>query len=157
MRTFLLLAAAVLALAAGATIAQADSDPAAAVKADLQKLVADATTLHSTIQADAAKISAEVQALQGSTDPKTVRATLQADWKQVQTDRARLLPPVQADGARLKQDLAAVHAAKAGSADLRAAVKQAHDMLVQERADARQALQAAHDAAQALRQSLKKK
>src|SRR5947209_2694386 len=93
MRKLLLLPAAVLALAGGATTARAATDPVAAVNADLQQLVTDATTLHTTIKADADKITADVAALQGSTDAKTVRTTLQADWKKVQSDRAQLVPP----------------------------------------------------------------
>ncbi|MHB8643137.1 MAG: hypothetical protein ACYDA3_09670 [Gaiellaceae bacterium] len=150
--------AAVAALAAGlgGTAARAGADPVAAVQADVQKLVTDATLLHSTIEADAQKISADVQALQGTTTKATVQATLKADWQKVQADRAQLWPPVQADWAQLKTDVAAAHAAKAGKGQLKPLLVQANQALAQQRAAVKQALDAAHQAAQALRQSLKK-
>ena len=156
-RIMILLAAAVLVSAVGAVAARADTDPGAAVTADLQKVVADATALHAAVQADAAKIAADAQALQGSTDAKAARAALQADWQQVVTDRQKLVPPVLADLKQLAADLQAVHAAKAGSPDLRAALRTANQTLAQERRDAAQALAAAHQATQALRQSIRKK
>jgi uncharacterized phage infection (PIP) family protein YhgE len=157
MKTMLLFAAVALACVAGANVARADADPAAAVKADVQKLVADATTLHDTIKADADKISADVQTLQGTTDRKAARATLQADWQKVQSDRQQLKPAVDADWAQLKSDLGALRAAKGGSADLKALLQQANQALATQRDAVKQALTAAHDAAKALRDSLKKK
>ncbi len=147
----------VLAAGIGGTAARAATDPVAAVQADVQKLVTDATLLHSTIEADAQKISADVQSLQGSTDKATIRATLKADWQKVQADRAQLWPPVQADWAQLKTDIQAVHAAKAGKGQLEPLLKQANEALAAQRAAVKQALDAAHQAAQALRDSLKKK
>ena len=157
MKTMLLFAAVALACVAGANVARADTDPAAAVKADVQKLVADATTLHDTIKADADKITADVQTLQGTTDRKAARATLQADWQKVQSDREQLKPAVDADWAQLKSDLGALRSAKGGSADLKALLQQANQALALQRDAVKQSLTAAHDAAQALRDSLKKK
>jgi DNA repair ATPase RecN len=157
MKTILLFAAVALACVAGANTARAATDPVAAVKTDVQKLVADATTLHDTIKADADKIAADVQSLQGTTDRKAALATLKADWQKVQSDRAQLKPAVEADWAQLKTDLEAVHAAKAGSADLKALLQQANQALALQRDAVKQALTAAHDAAKALRESLKKK
>lgn len=151
-----LAAVAVVAAAIGGT-ARAGSDPVATVQADVQKLVSDATALHSAILADAQKISADVQALQGTTDKATVRATLKADWQKVQSDRQQLLPPVQADWTQLKADVGAARAAKAGKGQLAPMLKQANEALAQQRAAVQQALQAAHQAAEALRQSLKSK
>ena len=157
MKTMLLFAAVALACVAGANVARADTDPAAAVKADVQKLVADATTLHDTIKADADKITADAQALQGTTDRKAARATLKADWKKVLADREALKPAVDADWAQLKSDLGALRSAKAGSADLKALLEQANQALALQRDAVKQSLTAAHDAAKALRDSLKKK
>ena len=157
MKNILLFAAVALACVAGASAARADSDPAAVVKTDVQKLVADATTLHTTIQADAEKISADVQGLQGSTDRKAARTTLQADWQKLRADREQLRPPVQADWAQLKTDLQAVRSAKAGSADLRSLLQQAKQALELQRDAVKQALTAAHEAVQALRGSFKTK
>jgi hypothetical protein len=150
---------AVLALAgvAGAGTARADGDPAAAVSADLQKLVTDATTLHSTVTTDANKLAADAQSLSGTSDPKAARAALQADVQKLQADRQSLVPPVLADWQQLQTDLQAVTSAKAGSATLRSALKTAQAQLKQERQDVRAALTAAHQAAQALRQRFKKK
>ena len=157
MKTMLLFAAVALACVAGANVARADTDPAAAVKADVQKLVADATTLHDTIKADADKITADAHALQGTTDREAARATLKADWKKVLADREALKPAVDADWAQLKSDLGALRSAKAGSADLKALLEQANQALATQRDAVKQAFTAAHDAAQALRDSLKKK
>ena len=153
----LLFAAVALACVAGANTARAELDPAAAVKADVQKLVADATTLHDTIKADADKISADVQALQGTTDRKAARATLQADWKKVLDDRQQLWPVVEADWKQLKTDLQALRAAKAGSADVKSLLKQANEALALQRDAVKQAVAAARDASKALRESFKKK
>ncbi len=157
MKTMLLFAAVALACVAGANVARADTDPAAAVKADVQKLVADATTLHDTIKADADKITADAHALQGTTDREAARATLKADWKKVLADREALKPAVDADWAQLKSDLGALRSAKAGSADLKALLEQANQALALQRDAVKQSLTAAHDAAKALRDSLKKK
>ncbi len=157
MKTMLLFAAVALACVAGANVARADTDPAAAVKADVQKLVADATTLHDRVKADADKITADVQTLQGTTDRKAARATLQADWKQVLSDRQALRPAVDADWAQLKSDLGALRAAKGGSADLKTLLQQANQALSLQRDAVKQSLTAAHDAAKALRDSLKTK
>jgi DNA repair ATPase RecN len=155
----LVLGLVVLALAgvAGAGIARADGDPVATVTADLQQLLSDATALHSAVTADANKITADAQALTGTSDPKTARTTLQADMQKVQSDRQQLVPPVLADWQKLTTDMAAVQAAKAGTAALRAARQQAATQLQQERQDVAKALLAAHQATQALRQSLVKK
>ena len=153
----LLFAAVALACVAGANVARADTDPVAAVKADVQKLVADATTLHDAVKADADKITADIQALQGTTDRKTARATLQADWQKLMADHQQLRPTVDADWAQLKTDLKNVRSAKAGSADLRSLLQQANEALATQRDAVKQALTAAHDAAKALRDSLKKK
>ena len=153
----LLFAAVALACVAGANVARADTDPAAAVKADVQKLVADATTLHDTIKADADKITADAHALQGTTDREAARATLKADWKKVLADREALKPAVEADWAQLKSDLGALRSAKGGSADLKALLQQANQALALQRDAVKQSLTAAHDAAKALRDSLKKK
>ena len=99
MKTILLLSAVALACVAGTQTARAETDPLAAVKADVQKLVADATTLHDTVKADADKITADIQALQGTTDRKAARDTLQADWEQLLADGNRLRPAVEADWA----------------------------------------------------------
>jgi hypothetical protein len=149
-----LAAALIVTAASGAAVARA-ADPVATAQATLQKLVIDATTLHSTVLADAQKISADVQALQGSTDRATVRQTLQADWKKIQADRAQLWPTVQSDWAQLKTDLAAVRASKTGKGQLKPLLQQANAQLAQERDAVKTALQAAHQAAQALRDSLK--
>jgi len=147
-------AAAVLAVGLGSVSARADSNPVTAVQADVQKLTADAGTLHSTVLADAQKISADVQALQGS-DRKTVAATLKADQQKVQSDRAALLPAVQSDWQQLKTDLQAARQAKAGQGQLKPILQQMNTALAQERDAVKTALQSAHQAAQALRQSLK--
>ena len=154
-KALFLAAAALAACVAGTTVARA-ADPVAAVQADVQKLVTDATGLHSTIQADAQKISADVASLQGSTDKTAIRSTLTADWQKVKADRAQLWPTVQGDWATLKTDLQAVKDAKAGKGQLKSLLKTANESLAQQRADVKQALQSAHDAAQALRQSIKK-
>jgi len=113
--------------------------------------------LHDTIKADADKISADVQTLQGTTDRKAARATLRADWQKVLSDRQQLKPAVDADWAQLESDLGALRSAKAGSADLKALLQQAHQALATQRDAVKQSLTAAHDAAKALRDSLKKK
>jgi DNA repair ATPase RecN len=157
MKTPLLLTAVALACAFGASTARADTDPAAAVKADLQQLMTDATTLHDGVKADAEKIAADAAALQGTTDRKAARTTLQADWAKLLADRQALLPAVEADWTKLKTDLQALRGAKGGSADLRSLLQQQHQALSLERDAVKQALSAAHDAAQALRGSFKKK
>jgi hypothetical protein len=152
-----MLAAVALLAAGAATVARAGSDPVSAVQTDVQKLMTDATLLHSTVQADAEKISADVQSLQGSTNRVTIRTTLQADAQKVQADRAQLVPPVAADWAQLQTDVQAARAAKAGQGQLKPLLQQANQALAQQRAAVKQALDAAHQAAQALRQSLKQK
>jgi len=147
-------AAAILAAALGTTAARADSSPVATVQADVAKLTTDAGSLHSTILADAQKISSDVQSLQGSGDRKTVAATLKADWQKVQSDRQALVPAVQTDWQTLKTDLAAARAAKAGQGQLKPILQQMNAALAQERDAVKTALQSAHQAAQALRQSL---
>jgi chromosome segregation ATPase len=151
-KKILVLAAVVLAVGAGA--ARAD-DSVGTAKTDLQKLVTDATTLHNTVLADAQKISADVQSLQGSTDRQTIAQTLQADVQKVQSDRAQLVPAVQADWAQLKTDLQAVRQSKSGNGELKPLLQQANQQLSQERDSVQTALQSARQAAQALRQSLK--
>jgi len=156
-KTIALLAAAVLVVAAGAVSARADGDPVAAAKADVQQLVTDATALHSTVVADAQKITADAQSLQGTTDVEAARETLKADVQKLRADRQQLVPPVLADWKQLRTDLEAVRAAHAGTADLRSTLEQARETLRQEREDVRTALEAARQAMRALRQSLASK
>lgn len=153
-KTTVCAAAAVLAVGIGSATARADSSPVATVQADVQKLTADAGTLHSTVLADAQKISSDVQALSGA-DRKTVATTLKADQQKVQSDRAQLLPAVQADWQQLKTDVQAARQAKAGQGQLKPLLQQMNAALAQERDAVKTALQSAHQAAQALRQSLK--
>ena len=153
-KTTVCAAAAVLAVGIGSATARADSSPVASVQADVQKLTADAGTLHSTVLADAQKISSDVQALSGA-DRKTVATTLKADQQKVQSDRAQLLPAVQADWQQLKTDVQAARQAKAGQGQLKPLLQQMNAALAQERDAVKTALQSAHQAAQALRQSLK--
>jgi hypothetical protein len=153
-KTGFLAVALIVAAGAGAAVARAD-DPVATAQATLQKLVSDATTLQSTVLADAQKISADVQALQGSTSRATIRQTLQADAQKITADRAQLLPAVQSDWAQLKTDLAAVKSSKTGKGQLKPLLQQANAQLAQERDAVKAALQSAHQAAQALRASLK--
>jgi DNA repair ATPase RecN len=157
MKTMLLFAAVALACVAGAQAARAETDPVAAVKADVQKLVADATTLHTTVKADAEKITADIQALQGTKDRKAAAATLKADWQKLVADGSRLRPAVEADWAQLQTDLKSLRTAKQGSADLKALLQQANQALATQREAVKQAVTAANDAAKALRDSLKKK
>jgi DNA repair ATPase RecN len=157
MKTMLLFAAVALACVAGAHVARADTDPVAAVKADVQKLVADAGTMHDTVKADVDKITTDIQALQGTTDRKAARDTLKADWQKLLADRQQLKPAVEADWAQLKTDLQSVRSARAGSADLKALLQQAMQALATQRDAVEQAVTAARDAAKALRVSLKKK
>jgi len=134
MKTFIVLAAAA-ALCAGAagSVARAGTDPVAAVQADVQKLTADAGTLHSTVLADAQRISADVQSLQGA-DRKTVVTTLKADAQKLRSDRQQLAPAVQADRQALMSDLQAVRQAKAGKgSQLKGVLQQLHAALQQER------------------------
>jgi hypothetical protein len=149
-----LAAAVLITVGAGAATARA-ADPVTTAQADIQKLVSDATTLHSTVLADAQKISADVQALQGSTDRATVRQTLTADAQKVKADRDQLWPTVQADWAQLKTDLQAVRTSKTGKGQLKPLLQQANAQLAQERDAVKTELQSAHQAAQALRASLK--
>lgn len=153
-KTTVCAAAAVLAVGVGSAAARADSSPVATVQADVQKLTTDAGTLHSTVLADAQKISSDVQALSGA-DRKTVATTLKADQQKVQSDRAQLLPAVQADWQQLKTDVQAARQAKAGQGQLKPLLQQMNAALAQERDAVKTALQSAHQAAQALRQSLK--
>ena len=66
--------------------ALADTDPAAAVKADVAKLVSDATTRHDVVIADANKLTADAQAAKGGTK-EAARATIKADLAKLRTDR----------------------------------------------------------------------
>ena len=152
-KLLLLAAAALVAVSLGVAAARAD-DPVATAEADLQKLVTDATSLHSAVLADAQKISSDVQSLQGSTDRRTIRQTLLADVQKVQSDRQSLLPAVQADWTQLKTDIQAAHQSKTGKGQLKPLLQQANQQLAQERDAVETALQAAHQALQALRQSL---
>jgi chromosome segregation ATPase len=153
-KTGCLAAAVFVTVGAGAAMAGA-ADPVAAAQATIQKLVSDATTLHSTVLADAQKISADVQSLQGSTDRAAARQTLKADAQKIKADRAQLWPTVQADWAQLKTDLQAVRDSKTGKGQLKPLLQQAKAQLAQERDAVKTALQAAHQAAQGLRNSLK--
>lgn len=153
-KTGFLAAAIVVAVGAGAATARA-ADPVATAQATIQKLVSDATTLHSTVLADAQKISSDVQSLQGSTDRATVRATLTADAQKIKADRDQLWPTVQADWAQLKTDLQAVKDSKTGKGQLKPLLQAANAQLAQERDAVKTALASAHQAAQALRDSLK--
>jgi hypothetical protein len=154
----LLIGLAILALAGlSGAAARADNDPAAAVTADLTQLVSDATALHDAVTADANKITSDANALQGTSDPQAARAELQADFQQVQSDRQKLVPPVLADWKQLEIDLRAARAAKVDPSTLRPAIQQAATQLKQEVQDVVTALKAAHQATQALRQSLHKK
>lgn len=157
MKNMLLFAAVALACAAGANVARAGTDPVATVKADVQKLVADATTLHTTVQADVDKLTADIQSLQGTTDKNAARATLKADFQKLLADHQQLRPAVDADWKQLQTDLKSVRTAKAGSADLKSLLQQANQALATQRDTVKQALKSASDAAKALRDSFKKK
>ena len=157
MKTIILLAAVALACVAGAQTARAETDPVAAVKADVQKLVTDATALHDSVKADADKITADVKALQGTTNRAAARDALKADWQKLLADSAQFRPAVEADWAQLKSDLKGLRTAKLGSADLKALLQQANEALGTQRDAVKQAVTAARDAAKALRDSLKKK
>jgi hypothetical protein len=154
MKTTLTLLVTALALAVLAPAATAQGDPAAAVKADLAKLVSDADARHDVVIADANKLAADAQAAKGGTKA-AARAAIKADLAKLRADRKAAAEVVKADRAQLKTDLAAAKDAKALKG-LRSSLKEARTALKQQRAEVKAALQAAHQAVKELRASFKK-
>ncbi len=130
----------------------ADTDPLAAVKADIAKLTTDATARHDLVVADAQKLGADAEAAIG-TPRKTALATIKADRAKLKSDREAATATVKADRAQLKTDVAAVHAAKTGKGQMKALLQPLRTLLQQQRTEIKSALQAAHDAVKALRAS----
>lgn len=112
-KTIALLAVVAGSVGVAAPAALADTDPLAAVRADVAKVEADATARHDLVIADAQKLQADAQAAAGGTKD-AAKATIQADRQKLWSDRAQATETVRADRAQLRTDLAAVHAAKAG-------------------------------------------
>jgi len=151
-------AAAVLAAAAlmtGAAYADSTTPVPASIQADITKTQSDVQTLHDTIVADASKIQSDAQSLTGTTDRSTVIATLSADAKQLLSDRQSGNATITADWAHLKSDWQAAHAAKETNGQIAPLVKAMVTANLALRADLRQAVQAARQAVQDLRQSLR--
>ena len=155
MKTKLILlgAAATTAATLFAGPAAAQTDPAAAVQADVTKLLADASARHDTLIADAQKLTSDAQSLQGAAK-NDARKAIRADLKQLRSDRRATRQTLRADWKQLKTDLKAARKAKV-AASLKSQLQQLHATLKQERLEVRQALAAAHQAVQALRASLK--
>jgi ABC-type transporter MlaC component len=134
--------------------ALADADPVAAVKADVAKLLSDASARHDVVIADANKLAADAEAAKGGTKA-AARATIKADLAKLRADRKAAAVILKADRAQLKTDLEAAKEAKALKG-LRGTLKDARDTLKQQRAEVKQALEAAHAAVKELRASFKK-
>jgi hypothetical protein len=112
-KTIALLAVVAGGVGLAAPAALADTDPLAAVRADVAKVEADATARHDLVIADAQKLQADAQAAVGGTKD-AAKATIQADRQKLRADRAQATATVRADREQLRTDLAAVHAARAG-------------------------------------------
>ena len=125
------------------------------VQADIAKTQTDVQALHNTVVADANKIQSDIKSLQGTTDCKQAAATLKADWQKLISDRIAGNATIKADWKQLRSDWQAARSSKQGRGQIKPLVQAMVSANLQLRADLRQAVKAAHQAARALRQSLK--
>jgi cobalamin-dependent methionine synthase I len=151
-----LAAAAVLGVVAFVPAALAADDPLAAVKTDIAKLQTDFSSAHDTLIADAQKLQADAALIKpGNKD--AAKAALTADWAQLKSDFAAKHTVMQADWTQLHADFEAARAAKSGTKDdraaLRDAAKQMHDAFQTGRAQVHEAVQAARAAIEAARKA----
>ena len=142
------------ALCTGAAYADSTAPVPASIQADITKTQGDVQSLHDTIVGDANKIQSDVQALTGSTDRATIAATLTADAQQLSSDRKSGNATIKADWQQLSTDWKAAHAANETKGQIAPLVKAMVTANLALRADLQQAVQAARQAAQGLRQSL---
>ena len=149
------LATVVLAAALIPAASLADNSVPANVQADIAKTAADVQTLHDTIVADAAQIQTDVAAVQGAADKKSALATVKADWQKLSSDRKSENDTIKADWAQLRADVKAAHDAKQGAGQIKPLVQAMHTANVALRDDLKQAAQAARQATQALKGTLK--
>lgn len=152
-KTIALLAVVAGGVGLAAPAALADTDPLAAVRADVTKVEADATARHDLVIADAQKLQTDAQAAVGG-DKDTAKATIRADVAKLHADRLQATSTVLADRAQLTGDLAAAHTAGAGgNGALKSLLQPMRTQLRQQHAEIVSAIHAAHDAVRSLRRS----
>ena len=123
MKKLMYLAALALAAAAIAPIAAfADTDPLAAIKADIAQLKTDVQTKHDAVVADATTLQNDAHTLVGS-DRQTARAKIKIDALKLTGDWKSLLSVCLADRLKLRTDINAARQAGAGKGQIRPLVR----------------------------------
>jgi hypothetical protein len=150
-----ILGAAGVVTALAAPAAFAAGDPVAAVKADLAKLQADATSARATIVPDAQKLASAALAAKGSTKAQAVGA-VKPDLLQLRSDLKAARTQLAADRAQLKTDLASAKGVNGARKQLRPVVKSTRAAVRTERTAIRNALKQARQAVKDLRASFTK-
>src|SRR5215475_4440233 len=107
MRKILFLTALALTVAALVPVAALADDPVATVQADIAKLTADVQTKHDTVVADAATLQADAESLVGTSDRKAARLKIKLDALKLTGDWKSLLAVCLGDRAKLRADVKA--------------------------------------------------
>jgi chromosome segregation ATPase len=147
------LAAAAAAFLVLAPAAQAD------VSSSISNLANAGASFHSTVVADAQKLAADAQSLQGTTDKAAGKALLQGDLAKLKADLQAWHQTLDSARGQLKSDLQAFKSTKPSKDQIQAtkqSLEQLHASLKSERVDVQSANQAAKTALEALRLSFKK-
>src|SRR5206468_1455197 len=101
-KVLLLTVLALVGAALAPTAALSDSDPLAAVKADIAKIESDAQSARNTLVADAQKTASDAHSLQGTTDRRHAIDVLKADRDQFKSDRESAQATLTGDRETLK-------------------------------------------------------
>ena len=156
MKKLMYIAALALAAAAIAPIAAlADTDPLAAIKADIAQLKTDVQTKHDAVVADATTLQNDAHSLVGS-DRKTARTKIKIDALKLTGDWKSLLSVCLADRLQLRKDINAARQAGAGKGQIAPLVREANLEIRATNLQMRAAVLQARAAVIELRQSFKK-
>ena len=126
MKKLMYIAALALAAAVIAPVAVfADTDPLAAIKADIAQLKTDVQTKHDTVVADAATLQSDATSLVGS-DRQTAKTKIKVDALKLTGDWKSLLSVCLGDRLKLRTDINAARQTGAGKGQIFPLVREAN-------------------------------
>jgi hypothetical protein len=154
MRKLMTIALAVAAVAIAPVAASADTDPLAAIKADIAQLKTDVQAKHDAVVADATTLQTDATTLVGS-DRATAKAKIKADALKLTGDWKSLLSVCLNDRIQLRKDIHAARVAGTGKGQIAPLVREANLEIRATNLQMRAAVLQARAAVIALRQSFK--
>ena len=154
MKKLLTIAFAVAAVAIAPVAAFADTDPLAAIKADIAQLKTDVQAKHDAVVADATTLQTDATTLVG-TDKATAKAKIKVDALKLTGDWKSLLSVCLADRIQMRKDIYAARQAGDGNGQIRPLVREANLEIRATNLQMRAAVLQARAAVVALRQSFK--